>query len=132
MEYDIISWNIINEIRALIGLFYLRGVLDQNLHSVKDLFYLNSSCDVFAATMNYMRFYFLCQMVQFDDKETRVERWRMDLFTALRKIFESFNVNCTTFRIPSEYLAIDETLHTYREMVKLKQYNPTNLRNMDF
>ena len=132
MEYDIISWNIINEIRALIGLFYLRGVLDQNLHSVKDLFYLNSSCDVFAATMNYMRFYFLSQMVQFDDKETRAERWRMDLFTALRKIFESFNVNCTTFRIPSEYLAIDETLHTYRGMVKLKQYNPTNLRNMDF
>ena len=55
----------IREIRALIGLFYLFRRLNQNLHSVKDLFYYDSSCDVFAATMNYMRFYFLCQMVQF-------------------------------------------------------------------
>ena len=45
-------------------------------------------------------------------------------FTALRKIFESFNVNCTTLRIPSEYFAIDKTLYGYRGMVKLKQYNP--------
>ena len=64
-------------------------------------------------------------MVQFDDKETRAERWRMDRFTALRKIFENFNVNCTTLSIPSEYLAIDETLYPYRGMVKLKQYNPS-------
>ena len=66
-------------------------------------------------------------MVQFDDKETRAERWRMDPFTALRKIFESFNVNCTTLSIPSEYLAIDETLYAYRGMVKLKQYNPIKI-----
>ena len=75
--------------------------------------------------MNHMRFYFLRQMVQFDDKETRAERWRMDHFTALRKIFESFNVNYTTLRIPSEHLAIDETLYAYRYIVKLKQYNPS-------
>ena len=94
---------------ALIGLFYLRGALNQNLHSVKDVFYHDSSCDAFAATTKYIRFYFLCQMVQFDDKETRAERWCMDRFAALGKVFESFNVTCATLRIPSEYLAIDET-----------------------
>ena len=114
----------IHKVRALMGLFHLCGALNQNLHSVKDLFYHDSSCDVFAATMNCMRFYFQCQMVQFDDKETRAERWRMDRFTVLWKIFESFNVNCATIRIPSECLAIDETLYAYRGMVKLKQYNP--------
>ena len=41
----------IHEIRALIGLFYLRGALNQNLHSVKDLFCHDFSCDVFVATM---------------------------------------------------------------------------------
>ena len=46
------------EIRALIGLFYLRGALNQNIHSAEDLFYHDSSRDVFAATMNYMRFIF--------------------------------------------------------------------------
>ena len=61
-----------------------------------------------------MRFYFLCHMVQFDDKETRAERWRMDCFTVLR------NVNCATLRIPWQYLPIDETLYAYRGMVKLK------------
>ena len=66
-------------------------------------------------------------MVQFDDKETRAECWRMDRFTALRKIFESFDVNCATLRIPSEYLSIDEILYGYRGMVKLRQFNPTNL-----
>ena len=99
----------IHKVRALMGLFHLCGALNQNLHSVKDLFYHDSSCDVFAATMNCMRFYFLCQMVQFDDKETRAERWRMNRLTALGKIFESFNVNYATLRILSEYLAIDET-----------------------
>ena len=61
-------------------------------------------------------------MVQFDNKET--QRWRIYRFIALRKIFESFNVNCAILYIPSEYLAIDETLHAYRGMAKLKQYNP--------
>ena len=60
-------------------------------------------------------------MVQFDDKETRAERWRMDRFTALRKIFESLNVNCATLIIPS---SINEILYAYRDIVKLKQYNP--------
>ena len=113
----------IHEIQALVGLFYLGGALNQNLHSVKDLFYHDSSCDIFGATMNYMKFYFLCHMVQFDDKETRAKRWRMDRFTALRKIFEIFNGNCATLRIPLEYLAFDETLYAYRGMVKLKQCN---------
>ena len=63
-------------------------------------------------------------MVQSGDKETRAERRHMDRFTAPTKIFESFSDNCTTLRIPSEYLAIDEKLYTYRGMVKLKQYNP--------
>ena len=65
-------------------------------------------------------------MVQFDEKETRAECWRVDRFTALRKIFESFSINCATLRIPSEYLAIDETLYAYWYVVKLKQYNPNN------
>ena len=63
-------------------------------------------------------------MVQFDDKGTRAERWCMDRFTALRKIFESFNINCATLCIPSEYFAIDETLYACRYIVKVKQYNP--------
>ena len=46
-------------------------------------------------------------MGELDDKKT--ERWRMDCFAALRKIFESFNVNCATLCILSQYLVIDKT-----------------------
>ena len=114
----------IHEIRALIGLFYLRGALNQNLHSVKDLFYHYSSCGVFAATMNYIRFYFLCQMVKFDDKEIKAELWRMDRFTALRKIFESFNVNLHNTSYSVRISCHSRDMYAYRSMVKLKQYNP--------
>ena len=108
----------IHEILALIGLFYLRGAMNQNLHLVKDLFYHDSSCE--ECNHELYEILFSASDGTFDDKETRAERWRMDCFTVLRKIFESFNVNCTTLRIPSEYLAIDETLYAYRGMVKLK------------
>ena len=47
------------------------------------------------------------------------------LVYSTEKDFESFNVNCTTLHIPSEYFAIDKTLYGYRGMVKLKQYNPS-------
>ena len=48
----------IHEIRALIGLFYLRGALNQNLHSVKDSFCHDFSFGVFAATINYIEILF--------------------------------------------------------------------------
>ena len=48
----------IHEIRVLIGLFYLRGALNPNLHSVKDSFCHDFSFGVFAATINYIEILF--------------------------------------------------------------------------
>ena len=42
---------------------------------------------VAAATMNYMRSYFLCQKVQFDDKGIRAASWNGNRFIAMRKFF---------------------------------------------
>lgn len=68
---------------------------------------------VAAATMNYMKSYFLCQKVQFDDKCTKDASWNRNHFITRIYFFWSFNVKCSTFSIPSEYLAIELMLHAY-------------------
>ena len=114
-----------NEIRALLGLFYLRGALKLNLRKTNDVFYHKSSNDVFSATMNMKRFQFLCRFLAFDDFTTRRERWQSDRFAAFREFLEDFNERCAWMRNPSEYLSIDETLYPYRGNVKFRQYNPS-------
>ena len=114
-----------NEIRALLGLFYLRGALKLNLRKTNDVFYHKSSNDVFSATMNVKRFQFLCRFLAFDDFTTRRERWQSDRFAAFREFLEDFNERCARMRNPSEYLSIDETLYPYRGNVKFRQYNPS-------
>ena len=99
-----------NEIRALLELFYLRGVLKLNLRKTNDVFYHKSSNDVFSATMNVKRFQFLCCFLSFDDFTTRRERWQSDRFAEFREFLEDFNERCARMRNPSEYLSIDETL----------------------
>ena len=113
-----------NEIRALLGLFYLRGVLKLNLRKT-NVFYHKSSNDVFSATMNVKRFQFLCRFLAFDDFTTRRERWQSDRFAAFQEFLEDFNERCARMRNPSEYLSIDETLYPYRANVKFRQYNPS-------
>ena len=107
-----------NEIRALLGLFYLRGALKLNLRKTNDVFYHKSSNDVFSATMNVKRFQFLCRFLAFDDFTTRRERWQSDRFAAFREFLEDFNERCARMRNPSEYLSVDETLYPYRGNVK--------------
>ena len=114
-----------NEIRALLGLFYLRGALKLNLRKTNDVFYHKSSNDVFSATMNVKRFQFLCRFLAFDDFTTRRERWQSNRFAAFREFLEDFNERCARMRNPSEYLSIDETLYPYRGNVKFRQYNPS-------
>ena len=113
-----------NEIRAFLGLFYLRGAMKLNLRNIHDVFYHKSSNVSFRATMSRKRFSFLCLVTQFDDASTRESRCVEDKFAAMRDIFEEFNRNCARARVPSPYLAIDETLYPYRGHIKLKQYNP--------
>ena len=62
-------------------------------------------------------------MIQFDDSETRWERWKVDKFAPFRKFFVEVNRRFLTLRKPSVHLAIDETL--IRIGVGFKQYNPS-------
>ena len=60
----------------------------------------------------------------FDDHQERTENWPHDRFAAIRIFFELFNKNSLKHVIPSEYLAINETLYAMRNQNSIKQYNP--------
>ena len=113
------------EMKAWFGLLYLRGALKLNTSHVDNVWYHESSNDIFAATMQRKRFTFLTRMVQFDDCDTRGERWKQDKFAAFREFFETVNRRFLKRRKPSEHTAIDETLYSYRGRISFKQYNPS-------
>ena len=71
------------EVKALIRLFYLRVALQLNIFKTREIFFHESSHEIFAATMSYNRFAFQIRFLEFDDKETRRQRWREDKFAAI-------------------------------------------------
>ena len=113
------------EIYALFGLFYFRGLLGVNLKAVHRLFSDRYGHPVFGGTMSRNWFSFLSGHLCFDDPSTRRERWVTDRFAAFRNIFEEFNDNCSKHLIPSEYLSMDETLYPMRTRIAFRQYNPS-------
>ena len=113
------------ELKAFFGIMYLRGAKHLNLSSTDDLFYHESSLDIFSSTMQYKRYSFLRRFLDFDDKETRADRWQYDKYACFREVFEAVNKKNATLRTPSMHLSIDETLYPYRGRIGFKQYNPS-------
>ena len=55
---------------------------------------------------NQVRFKFLFSKISFNDFETRAERWKKDIFSAIRNIFEKFNNNCGKSVIPAIFFQL--------------------------
>ena len=60
-----------NDILAYIGLLYLRGALNVNLQNTRELWFHESSNNLFAATMSWKRFHFISKFSTFDNKDNR-------------------------------------------------------------
>ena len=112
------------EMRALIGLIYLRGLYGMNHRNIELLFAKHIGHDIFGATMSQQRMKFLLANITFDDPEERAQNWPSDRFAAARPLFEQFNKNCSKYVYPSEYLSLDETLYPMRHQIAFRQYNP--------
>ena len=111
------------EVRAFIGLIYMRGLLNMNHMGRKYLFRDDIGPAIFGATMSSKRFDFLFSNISFDAAETRISRWDHDRFAAIRELFELFNNRCSIVVNPQDYIALDETLYACRTRVNFKQYN---------
>ena len=122
-KYTYVKETDLIELKALIGLLYLRAAVQLNILKTREIFFHESSHEILAATMSYNRFAFLIPFLKFDDKETRWQRWREDKFAVIRKFFMKMNENNGRCLNPSPYVIVDETLYPYRERIGMKQYN---------
>ena len=111
------------EIKALIGLIYARGLLGQSMHDVSHLFG-KWGHPIFGAATSRDRMKFLIHNLTFDDPLERTEKWAGDRFAACRDLFELFNNSIDQVLFPSEFLTIDETLYPMRHQIAFKQFNP--------
>ena len=112
------------ELYAVIGLFYYRGLMGLNNHSVHHIFSDRTGHPVLGGAMSRDRFYFLTSHLCFDDYRSRPERWEFDRFAAFRQFFELFSKECSKHITPSKYLFSDEILYPMRNQVAFRQYNP--------
>ena len=89
------------DIKSFLEILYFHAALGLNHES---------SHDIFATTMPWNRFHFLCKVTTFDEKSTRNYPWKNDKFACMRELFEMMNKQNTKRRFPSSLLAVDETL----------------------
>jgi hypothetical protein len=101
------------ELKALVGLIYMRGLLGANLIEAKQLWTSNYS-PIFAATMSYHRFSYLLSHLRMDDRAKRDNARERDKFAAARELLELFNVQCAKAMQCDMYICFDETLYPNR------------------
>ena len=77
-----------DDIRAYIGIMYLRAAFRVNLLNRSTIWNHESAHDIFSATMLEKCFEFISRFITFDDKASRPERWKSDKFACLRELFE--------------------------------------------
>ena len=111
------------EVKAFIGLMYVRAALKLNGQNEKDDGYYESVNDIFPATMSRYRYSFLSKILQFDDPASRSERWKTDKFAAFRDFFESVNERFSKLRRPSAQLL--STRHSIPGVDELASNNTT-------
>ena len=110
-KYTYVKETDLIKLKALIGLLYLRGALQLNIFKTRDIFFHESSHEIFTATISYNRFAFLIRFLEFDDKETWRQQWREDKFVAIREFFMKMNENNGRCHNLSPYVSVDETLY---------------------
>lgn len=111
------------EIKALIGLLYLAGVL-RSSHLIVDDLWANDCAGVefFRNVMSLKRFQFLLRCLRFDDVTTRIERKKEDKFAPIRAVFDGFVSRCQQFYVMGVCVTIDEMLESFRGRCAFRQY----------
>ncbi|GBP04942.1 hypothetical protein EVAR_21159_1 [Eumeta japonica] len=83
----------VEEIKALLGLLIMSGVLRASHLNFRDLWATDGTgVEIFRLTMRYQRFLFLLRCLRFDDRTTRAERLQIDNLAAIREICDKLLV----------------------------------------
>lgn len=123
-EAAIVAETSLEELKALIGLYILAGVLKDN-HLATDTMFNTTFCGTrYKATMSQKRFEFLTACLRFDDADTRDERRKISRFTPIEEIWNKFIEACRTSYKPGSYVTIDEQLVGFRGHCAFRMYMP--------
>nr|XP_023017113.1 uncharacterized protein LOC111506312 [Leptinotarsa decemlineata]XP_023017114.1 uncharacterized protein LOC111506312 [Leptinotarsa decemlineata] len=115
----------VTEIRALLGLIYMAGIMKGNKLNLEDLWKKDGyGIEIFYLTMSLQRFRFLLRNIKFDNVETRLERRALDKLAPIRKIFNLFVSHCVKGYHHSEFVTIDEMLPAFRGRCAFRQHMP--------
>lgn len=115
----------VTEIKALIGLLYMAGILKSGRLNAEDLWGVDGTgVEIFRLTMSLQRFRFLLQHLRFDDLQTREARRALDRLAPIRDLFDMFVQNCGAAFTPFQYVTIDEKLEAFRGRCVFRQYIP--------
>lgn len=121
-ERDALPTNIM-ELKALIGLLFMGGVLRSSHLNTEDLWSKDGTgVEIFPCVMSRNRFKFLLQCIRFDDIETRETRKKIDRLAPIREIFEYFNAKCQQQYVVGDVVTIDEMLESFRGRCGFRQY----------
>lgn len=113
----------ITEMKALIGLLFLAGLLKSSHLNTENLWSRDGTgIEIFPCVMSQQRFKFLLRCLRFDDKSDREERKKVDRLAPIREIFDIFVQNCKNNYTVSEYCTIDESLVGFRGRCSFRQF----------
>lgn len=114
------------EMKAVIGLLYLAGVLRSNRQSLEELWDEDGfGVERFRLTMNLKRFKFLIRCIRFDDIDTRQARKLYDKLAAVREMITIFVKNCQKYYSLGTHVTVDEKLEGFRGRCSFRQYIPS-------
>lgn len=113
------------EIKAVIGLLYIAGVLKSSHLNLRDLYNQDGTgVEMFRLTMGINRLQFLLRTLRFDNIEDREMRKKTDKFAPVRNLFDGFVQRCLANYSPNDCVTLDEMLESFRGRCPFRQYMP--------
>ena len=119
------DWDVsIAELKAFIGLMYLRGVLHLKGFEEDRLWSKLPGLECFSLTMSRNRYREIKSMLRFDKKSKRSQRVDKKKFALMGDIIERFQSNSQLAYSPDFSLTIDEQLFPCKTRCRYTQYMP--------
>ena len=119
------DWDVsLAELRAFLGLMYLRGVLHLKNFEEDRLWSQLPGLECFSLTMSRNRYRELKSMMRFDKKSKRSQRLDAKKFALMGEIVDRFQANSQRAYSPEFSLTVDEQLFPCKSRCKYTQYMP--------
>jgi hypothetical protein len=119
------DWDVsIEELRAFLGLMYLRGVLHLRNFEEDRLWSKLPGLEYFSLTMSRNRYREVKSMLRFDKKSKRSQRLLDKKFALMGEIIDRFQTNSQRAYSPEFSLTVDEQLFPCKSRCKYTQYMP--------